>query len=111
MDLHFGGKYIIFVLVKRRKPVNKGFSPLFSYENGQKSEYSTKHLENFIGRNEKFLSESGFSLGEVGARIDDIEPPKVKRYLFFNPAFLPFWGNQSGLSQTKTVAKGKKNIF
>ena len=111
MDLHFGEKYIIFVLAKRRKPVNKGFSPLFSCENGQKSGCSTKHLENFIGRSEKFLSESGFSLGEVGARIDDIEPSKVKRYLFFNPAFLPFWGNQSGLSQTKTAAKGKKNIF
>ena len=111
MDLHFGEKYIIFVLAKRRKPVNKGFSPLFSYENGQKSGCSTKHLENFIGRSEKFLSESGFFLGGVGARIDDIEPLKVKRYLFFNPAFLPFWGNQSGLSQTKTAAKGKKNIF
>ena len=76
MDLHFGEKYIIFVLAKRRKPVNKGFSPLFLCENGQKSGCSTKHLENFIGRSEKFLSESGFSLGEVGARIDDIEPPK-----------------------------------
>ena len=111
MDLHFGGKYIIFVLAKRRKPVNKGFSPLFSCENGQKSGCSTKHLENFIGRSEKFLSESGFSLGEVGARIDDIESSKVKRYLFSNPAFLPFRGNQSGLSQTKKAAKGKKNIF
>ena len=76
MNLHFGGKYIIFVLAKRRKPVNKGFSPLFLCENGQKSGCSTKHLENFIGRSEKFLSESGFSLGEVGARIDDIEPSK-----------------------------------
>ena len=111
MNLHFGGKYIIFVLAKRRTPVNKGFSPLFSCENGQKSGCSTKHLENFIGRSEKFLSESGFSLGGVGARIDDIEPLKVKRYLFFNPAFLPFLGNQSGLSQTKKAAKGKKNIF
>ena len=110
MDLHFGGKYIIFVLAKRRKPVNKGFSPLFLCENGQKSGCSTKHLENFIGRSEKFLSGSGFSLGEVGARIDDIESSKVKRYLFSNPAFLTFWGNQSGLSQTKKVAKGKKNI-
>ena len=83
----------------------------FLCENGQKSGCSTKHLENFIGRSEKFLSESGFSLGEVGARIDDIESSKVKRYLFSNPAFLPFWGNQSRLSQTKKAAKGKKNIF
>ena len=93
MDLHFGGKYIIFVLAKRRKPVNKGFSPLFSCENGQKSGCSTKHLENFIGRSEKFLSGSGFSLGEVGARIADVGFPKVKRYLFSNPAFFTFWGS------------------
>ena len=34
-----------------------------------------------------------FFLGEVGARNDDIGFPKVKRYLFFNPAFLTFQGN------------------
>ena len=108
MDLHFGEKYIIFVLAKRRKPVNKGFSPLFSYENGQKSGCSTKHLENFICRSEKFLSESGFSIGEVGARIDDIEFPKVKRYLFSNPAFLPFWVTDQGFRKQKRPPKGKR---
>ena len=35
---------------------------------------------------------SGFFSGQVGARIDDIEHPKVKRYLFFNPAFFTFQG-------------------
>ena len=29
MDLHFAEKCIIFVLAKRREPINKGFSPLF----------------------------------------------------------------------------------
>ena len=29
MDLHFAEKYIIFVLAKRREPIDKGFSPLF----------------------------------------------------------------------------------
>ena len=71
----------------------------------------TSDVEKFLREIEFFFSKSGFSLGEVGARIDDIESSKVKRYLFSNPAFLPFWGNQSGLSQTKTAAKGKKNIF
>ena len=73
MDLLFGAKCIIFVLAKRREPIDKGFSPLFSCENGQKSGCSTKHVEKFICRSENFLSESGFPLGEVGARIDDID--------------------------------------
>ena len=29
MDLLFGEKCIIFVLAKRREPIDKGFSPLF----------------------------------------------------------------------------------
>ena len=29
MDLHFAEKCIIFVLAKRRMPIDKGFSPLF----------------------------------------------------------------------------------
>ena len=36
MDLLFGAKCIIFVLAKRREPIGKGFSPLFSCENAQK---------------------------------------------------------------------------
>ena len=36
---------------------------------------------------------SGCSLGEVGARIADVGFPKVKRYLFSNPAFFTFWGS------------------
>ena len=108
MDLHFGEKYIIFVLAKRRKPVNKGFSPLFLCENGQKSGCSTKHLENFIGRSEKFLSESGFSLGEVGARIDDIEPPKVKRYLFLTLHFYHFGVTNQGFRKQKRPPRGKR---
>ena len=111
MDLHFGGKYIIFVLAKRREPIDKGFSPLFFAENGPKNNCFTKHVENFICRSEISTCFCGFFSGQVGARIDDIESSKVKRYLFSNPAFLPFRGNQSGLSQTKKAAKGKKNIF
>ena len=42
MDLLFGAKCIIFVLAKRREPIDKGFSPLFvrpawAYSNGCKS--------------------------------------------------------------------------
>ena len=92
---------------EERAPKHRVLSSFLAHYKGEK----TSDVEKFLREIEFFFSKSGFSLGEVGARIDDIEPLKVKRYLFFNPAFLPFWGNQSGLSQTKTAAKGKKNIF
>ena len=92
---------------EERAPKHRVLSSFLAHYKGEK----TSDVEKFLREIEFFFSKSGFSLGEVGARIDDIEPSKVKRYLFFNPAFLPFWGNQSGLSQTKTAAKGKKNIF
>ncbi|MCI6727495.1 MAG: hypothetical protein MR505_03985, partial [Bacteroidales bacterium] len=83
-------KCIIFVLAKRREPANTGSLLFFSYGNGLKKGFSTKHVEKFICRSENFFSESGFSIGEVGARIDDIDTSKVKRYLFFIPAFFTF---------------------
>ena len=79
-DLDFAEKYIIFVLAKRRMPINKGFSPLFSYENAQKNHCFTKHLEKFICRCGfskcfcgNFLGFIGIFLGCIGARIDDVE--------------------------------------
>ena len=45
MDLHFAEKCIIFVLAKRRTPIDKGFSPLFYAENGPKNHCFTKHIE------------------------------------------------------------------
>ena len=77
-------------IAKRREPADTGFSPLFLCENGLKKGFSTKHLEKFICRSGNFLSESGFSLGEVGERIDDIDSRKVKRYLFSKLHFYHF---------------------
>ena len=82
MDLLSGEKCIIFVLAKRREPIDKGFSPLFSCENGQKNHCFTKHVEKFICRREISTGFCGIFSGQIGARIDDIEIRKVKRYLF-----------------------------
>ena len=72
MDLHFAEKCIIFVLAKRREPIDKGFSPLFSCENAQKNHCFTKHLEKFICRSGFSIGFCGNFSGQVGARIDDI---------------------------------------
>ena len=90
MNLLFGEKCIIFVLAKRRMPIDKGFSPLFSYENTPKNHCFTKHIEKFICRREISTGFCGNFSGQVGARIDNIGFRKVKRYLFFNPTFLLF---------------------
>ena len=90
MDLHFAEKCIIFVLAKRREPIDKGFSPLFSCENAQKNHCFTKHIEKFICRSGFSKCFCGNFSGQVGARIDDIDTSKVKRYLFFIPAFFSF---------------------
>ena len=90
MDLHFAEKCIIFVLAKRREPIDKGFSPLFLRKLGQKNHCFTKHIEKFICRREISTGFSGIFSGQVGARIDDIDTSKVKRYLFFIPAFFTF---------------------
>ena len=90
MDLHFAEKCIIFVLAKRREPANTGSLLFFSYENGQKKGFSIKHIEKFICRREISTGFSGIFSRQVGARIDDIDTSKVKRYLFFIPAFFSF---------------------
>ena len=93
MDLHFAEKCIIFVLAKRREPIDKGFSPLFSYENAQKNHCFTKHIEKFICRSGFSKCFCGNFSGQVGARIDDIEIRKVKIHLFYWGAFLTFRGS------------------
>ena len=77
-------------------PIDKGFSPLFSYENAPKNHCFTKHIEKFICRREISTGFSGNFSGQVGARIDDIEHWKVKRYLFSKGAFLSFRVNYLG---------------
>ncbi|MDY4874341.1 MAG: hypothetical protein SO133_05725, partial [Alloprevotella sp.] len=78
--MDFEGKCIIFVLAKRREPIDKGFSPLFLQKMGQKNHCFTKHIEKFICRREISTGFSGNFSGQVGARIDDIGSRKVKRY-------------------------------
>ena len=90
MDLHFAEKCIIFVLAKRREPIDKGFSPLFLRKMGQKNHCFTKHIEKFICRREISTGFCGNFSGQVGARIDDIGIREVKRYLFSKGAFLSF---------------------
>ena len=109
MDLHFAEKCIIFVLAKRREPIDKGFSPLFSYENGPKNHCFTKHLEKFICRREISTGFCGNFSGQVGARIDDIEIRKVKIHLFSTLHFLPFQGNVKVAFQGNVphVARGR----
>ena len=107
--LLFDEKCIIFVLAKRREPIDKGFSPLFSYENAQKNHCFTKHIEKFICRREISTGFSGNFSGQVGARIDDIEFQKVKIHLFSTLHFLPFQGNVKVAFQGNVphVARGR----
>ena len=109
MDLLFDEKCIIFVLAKRREPIDKGFSPLFLRKMGQKNHCFTKHIEKFICRREISTGFSGNFSGQVGARIDDIEFRKVKRYLFSTLHFLPFQGNVKVAFQGNVphVARGR----
>ena len=90
MDLHFAEKCIIFVLAKRREPIDKGFSPLFLCENGRKNHCFTKHLEKFICRSGFSKCFCGNFSGQVGARIDDIGNRKVKIHLFSTLHFFHF---------------------
>ena len=79
-------------IAKRREPADTGFSPLFYAKMASKKGFFTKHIEKFICRSGFSKCFCGNFSGQVGARIDDIEHPKVKRYLFFNPAFFTFQG-------------------
>ena len=69
----FRRKMYYLCIAKRREPADTGFSPLFYAKMASKKGFFTKHLEKFICRSGNFFSESGFSLGEVGERIDDID--------------------------------------
>ena len=67
-----------------------GFSPLFSAKIGQKMGCFTKHVGKSTCLRKISTCFSGFFSGQVGARIDDIDTSKVKRYLFSIPAFFSF---------------------
>ena len=86
-DLDFAEKCIIFVLAKRREPIDTGFSPLFFGENREKNHCFTKHLEKFICRSGFSICFCGNFSGQVGAQIDDIEIRKVKIHLFLTLHF------------------------
>ena len=105
MDLHFAEKCIIFVLAKRRTPIDKGFSPLFYAENKPKNHCFTKHIENSICRREISTGFCGNFSGQVGVRNDDIGSRKVKIHLFSTLQFLSFHGNFSGQSSEELSQK------
>ena len=109
MDLHFAEKCIIFVLAKRREPIDKGFSPLFSCENGRKNHCFTKHIKNSTCRSGFSTGFCGIFSGQVGARNDDIGGSKVKIHLFSTLHFLPFQGNVKVAFQGNVphVARGR----
>ena len=105
MDLHFAEKCIIFVLAKRREPIDKGFSPLFSCENAQKNHCFTKHIEKFICRSGFSIGFCGNFSGQVGARNGDIGIRNVKRYLFSTLHFFAFLGNVKVVIAWQCIAR------
>ena len=74
---------------EERAQKHRVLSSFLAHYKGEK----TSDVEKFLREIEFFFSASGFFLGEVGARIADVGFPKVKRYLFSNPAFFTFWGS------------------
>ena len=59
---------------EERAPKHRGLSSFLAHYKGEK----TSDVEKFLREIEFFFSKSGFSLGEVGARIDDIENRNYK---------------------------------
>ena len=80
------------------------FSSFFALYKG----CNTSEIENSTCFSGFSICFSGNFLGFIGARIDDIESPKVKRYLFFNPAFFSFWVNDQGFRKQKRPPRGKE---
>ena len=73
--MDFGGKCCIFVIAKRKRAQkHRVLSSFLAHYKGEK----TSDVEKFLREIEFFLSKSGFSIGEVGARIDDIENRNYK---------------------------------
>ena len=74
---------------EEERALNTGLSPLFfaHYKGRNTSEVGNSIC--FCGFSKCF---SGNFLGFIGARIADVGFPKVKRYLFSNPAFFTFRG-------------------
>ena len=52
-----------------------------------------------------FLAFSVYFLGQVIAIVADVEPRKVKRYLFSQGADLTFWGSAQGVFNCKLCWK------
>ena len=75
---------------EEEKALNTGVFSSFFGENREKNHCFTKHIEKFICRREISTGFSGIFSGQVGARIDDVEHRKVKRYLVSNLHFFHF---------------------
>ena len=71
---------------EERAPKHRVLSSFLALSKGE----NTSDVDKFLSEIEFFFSKSGFSLGEVGARIDDIEIQKVKIHLFSTLHFLSF---------------------
>ena len=66
----FRAKIYYLCTSEEEKALNTGFSPLFlPHYKGR----NTSDVEKFIRQIGFFFSESGFSIGEVGAGIDDVD--------------------------------------
>ena len=86
----FRAKMLYLCTSEEEKVLNMGLSPLFLRKMGQKNHCFTKHIEKFICRREISTGFCGNFSGQVGARIDDAETRKVKRYLFSTLHFFHF---------------------
>ena len=83
-------KWFIFVLAKRREPIDTVFSPLFLAKIGVKM--VVLHYELVVSTllRSFFLGVCGFFLRNVDGYFGDVEWRKVKRYLFSKPHFFLF---------------------
>ena len=86
----FRGKMYYLCISEEEKALNTGVFSSFFGENREKNHCFTKHIEKFICRREISTGFSGIFSGQVGARIDDVDHRKVKRYLFSNLHFFHF---------------------
>ena len=66
----FRAKMLYLCTSEEERVLNTGFFPLFFAPYKGRN---TSDVEKFIRQIGFFFSESGFSIGEVGARIDDVD--------------------------------------
>ena len=91
--MDFSGKCVIFVLAKRREPIETGFSPLFSFKNLTYKGYFTSDIAKNTSDINFFCGVCVYFLRQVIAFIADVRRRKVKIYLFSWGVFLTFRGS------------------